>query len=172
MELFIININETDIPETQLLKFKKKEISNPKKLREHCIAYFMLDKILRETYKIETPEIIFEKGKPRLKNLKKHFSISHSGEFIAIVFSDFNCGIDIEKKRPREYKNLAKRMGFNCNSLDEFYQSWTLYEAKFKLNETPKTVKTFDYENYSITVVSSEYSIIKCSSLRSACSNF
>lgn len=44
-----------------------------------------------------------ENGKPHL-NDEKHISITHSFNFSAIVISDFEVGIDIEKQRPKILK--------------------------------------------------------------------
>lgn len=156
MDIFVIEIIDADSVHQQLLlEFQKKEISDPKKLNEHCLSYLMVDRILREFYKIENREIIFDGKKPLLKSGAKHFSISHSGEFIALAFSDFACGIDIEGNTPRDYKKFAERMKFSCTTPDEFYQDWTFFEAKYKLGATPAASKTYKLGNYTLTALSS-----------------
>ena len=45
----------------------------------------------------------------------KHFSISHSDEYIALLFSDSKCGVDIEKiiktyKERKEVERLSKEI--------------------------------------------------------------
>ena len=73
-----------------------------------------------------------DKGKPYFSEIPElHFSISHSEELIAIAFSDSNCGVDIEKIKLREFKRIADRMKFNAETLGEFYQEWTKYEATY-----------------------------------------
>lgn len=156
MDIFVIEIIDADSVHQQLLlEFKKKEISDPKKLNEHCLSYLMVDRILREFYKIEEREIIFDGKKPILSSGAKHFSISHSGEFIALAFSDFPCGIDIEQNTPRDYEKIAARMKFSSRNADEFYQDWTFFEAKYKLGTTPAASKTFRLDNYTLTALSS-----------------
>lgn len=155
MDIFVIEIIDADsVHQKLLLEFKKKEISNPKKLNQHCLSYLMVDRILREFYKIDNREIIFNGNKPLLKSGTKHFSISHSGDYIALAFSDFDCGIDIEKNKPRDFKEISKRMSFHCNTLEEFYSEWTLFEAKYKLGCQPLCAKTYKLGDYTLTAVS------------------
>lgn len=155
MDIFVIKITNADTIDKDLLKqFQKKEISNPKTWNSHCFSYLMLDKILKEVYKIEDRVIIFENKKPLLKSRKKHFSISHSKDFIAIAFSDFNCGIDIEKIKSRDFEKISKRKNFKAHTIEEFYQEWTKFEAEYKLNSKVFSSKNFQIENYSLTAVS------------------
>lgn len=155
MDIFVIKIIDADsVHEKLLLEFKKKDISNPKKLNEHCLSYLMVDRILREFYKIEDRQIIFKGKKPLLKSGAKHFSISHSGEFIALAFSNSNCGVDIEFNAPRAVERIAKRMNFFSCEPHEFYPQWTLFEAKFKLGEPSKSEKTYQLGDYTLTAVS------------------
>ena len=81
MDIFLIQTaNIQNIEEDLLAKFQKKEIFDKKKYLIHCFTYLMLDRILKEVYKIENSEIDFINKKPVLKNQQKYFSISHSGE--------------------------------------------------------------------------------------------
>lgn len=156
MDIFLIETkNEQNINKKQLLEFQKKEISNPTRLVQHCLSYLMLDRILKDYYAIEERTIDFVDNKPCLKNAEKHFSISHSHEFIALAFSNFPCGIDIEKNTPRNTKKIANRMGFNVNTMDEFYAEWTTYEAKYKLASDVKTSRTYKIGDYTLSVASS-----------------
>jgi len=156
MDIFVIKLDSlNNVPIEMVKEFQKKEISNPKKLLEHCFSYLMIDRILREFYQLEDREIVFEKKKPILKSGKKFFSLSHSNEYIALVFSDSPCGIDIEKNTERDFAKLAKRMNFKNNSSLGFYQEWTKFEAEYKLGTSSKTLWTTQFEDYSITAVSS-----------------
>lgn len=155
MDIFVIKTSEVDnFTEDFLKKFQKKEISNKKTLTTHCLAYAMLESILREFYKIEDREIIFEGSKPCLKNKAKYFSLSHSAERIVIAFSDFDCGIDIEKIKPRDYKSISERMNFKCENLEGFYQEWTNYEALYKLGTEALSHFFCPFEEYVLTAVS------------------
>jgi hypothetical protein len=67
MDIFIIEISNVEKVKSETLKqFQKKDISDEKKLKEHCLAYLLVDKFLDEVYNIKSREIIFEDGKPIL----------------------------------------------------------------------------------------------------------
>ena len=57
-----------------------------------------LKEILKE-YHIDYDIFYNEYGKPYIKNNPIYFNISHSGDYIVIIISDRECGIDIEKIR-------------------------------------------------------------------------
>ena len=159
MDIFIIKTdNSRKISEDILNEFQQKIITNQKQLKIHCFTYYMLDKILKEKYAICSPQIIYKDNKPVLKNGEKHFSISHSGDYIAIAFSNSNCGVDIEKIKNRDFKKIAERMSFVCEDLESFYKEWTLYEAQYKLNKNnsraKQSYKTQKQDDYFITAVS------------------
>ena len=159
MEVFIINVCNTEKVSIETLKkHQKKEFSDENKWKIHCLSYVLVDKILQEVYGIENPEIVFEDNKPILLDGGKYFSISHSEEYIALAFSDTNCGVDIEKFKLREFEKISERMGFEANTLGEFYEEWTRYEAMYKLgtNEEYGSVATFDLDGYILTAVSED----------------
>ena len=113
MDIFIISTKNTDNIANEILnQYSKKSISDKNKRKIHELSYLMLDKIFKEVYKINNCEIIFENKKPFLKSKEKYFSISHSNEYITIAFSDFDCGIDIEEIKQRNYRAISKRMNF------------------------------------------------------------
>lgn len=74
-------------------------------------------------------------GKPFLENSNIHFSLSHTGNLIALIFSDKHVGIDMEMNIPRNFSKISKRV-FNkeITDTDEFYKTWTLNEAITKCN--------------------------------------
>ena len=158
MDIFVIKIGDADSVSESLLKsFQKKEISNKNKRKTHCFSYLMVDRILREVYTIENREIVFENGKPMLKSALKYFSISHSGEYIALGFSNHNCGIDIEGVNDkRDWRAIAERMDFKSQSEEDFYKDWTKYEAEYKLGNSvkPESMYQTSFDNYCITAVS------------------
>ena len=45
-------------------------------------------------------------------------------------------------------------MQFKANTLQEFFQEWTRFEAEYKLNCKPLSSKHFQIEDYSLTAVS------------------
>lgn len=156
MDIYVVKTSGIEnIDEKLLLEFQKKEFSNLKKRQIHSFSYLILDRILREVYKINDREIKFDNQKPVLKTGEKHFSISHSGEYIALGFSDTNCGIDIERiDDKRDWQAIAERMKFKSQSLEEFYKDWTRYEAEYKLGNKCKAGRGFKVEDYIITAVS------------------
>ena len=159
MEIFIIEINNAEkVKEETLKQFQKKEISDENKWKAHCLSYLLVDKFLEEVYGIESREIVFDEGKPILIDGGKHFSISHSGDLIAIAFSDSNCGVDIEKIKLREFQSISERMGFEANTLGEFYEEWTRYEALYKLgtNNEYGSIANYDLDDYALTAVNED----------------
>ena len=159
MEIFIIEINNTDKVKPETLKlYQKKDISDEEKLKVHCLSFLLVDKFLEEVYGIKSREIVFEDGKPILIDGGKHFSISHSEDLIAIAFSDSNCGVDIEKIKLREFKKIADRMKFEAETLGQFYEEWTKYEAMYKLGKNVEygSVANFDLEDYALSAVSED----------------
>lgn len=155
MDIFIINSSISDkIDKSLLYSFQKKSISSENYKNNHCLSYLITDKILKEVYNIENREIFFDSGKPFIKDNTKFLSISHSCEYIALAFSDYPCGIDIEKIRPRDYKKIAKRMKFSVCDIGDFYACWTKYEAEYKLNNKPESLYQFILEDYYVTAVS------------------
>lgn len=156
MDIFIIKTAEADKINDDLLKeFQRKNITYKTSLKEHSLMYLMLDRILKEVYKINNPKIEFINEKPYLNNNEKYISLSHSKDYILIGISDFECGIDIEYMKPRNYTKISKRMKFKCNTIEEFYFCWTKYEAKYKLNQEYKSINQTKFENYAITTLSS-----------------
>ena len=155
MDIFIIEVVDADNVHEELLKeFQKKEISDSKRRNEHCLSYLMVDRILREFYKINDREVIFDKKKPLLKSGAKYFSISHTEKYIALAFSDYNCGIDIEEIQPRAFDKVSERMGFAANTIEDFYYEWTAYEAGYKLGSDPRSSKAYNIDNHIVTAVS------------------
>lgn len=155
MDIFIIDTKCAENIEPSLLEsFRQKEISNIKKRTTHSLAYLMTDRILKEFYQMQEREIEFVDNKPFLKSRKKYFSISHSGEYIAIGFSDNNCGIDIEKNTPRNFSSIAERMKFKSKTIEDFYLDWTKYEAQYKLGSHYKSIKYYTLEGYTLCALS------------------
>ena len=109
-----------------------------KRKAESVFSRALLFKSLAAVFELKTlPDIIFdENGKPCFKEACGiHFSLSHSGDFVAAAVSDVPCGVDIEKKKPRPERFIKKIM--ENEILDtEFYELWCLKEAYFKLMGT------------------------------------
>ena len=159
MDIYIIEISNAEKIKNETLKmFQKKDFSDENKWKIHCLSYLLVDKFLGEVYGIDSKEIVFEDGKPILIDGGKHFSISHSGDLIALAFSDTNCGVDIEKVQLREFSKISKRMGFEAETLGEFYEEWTRYEALYKLGTDNEygSIACYDLDDYILTAVSED----------------
>ena len=154
MDIYVIGLSDFK-DRTLIEKFAKKQFSDKNKLFTHCCTYYALDKILENNYQITNREIVFEHGKPFLKNSQKCISLSHSNNYAVVAVSDFDCGIDIEKIKKRDYKAISKRMNMVCKSLEEFYSAWTKYEAEYKMAKDTKSSKKYKIEDYILTAVSS-----------------
>ncbi len=66
-----------------------------------CVfADMLLREMLRDNYSVTEPEFYKDENqKPHLAGDKVHFSISHSGNFVACAVNDTPVGIDVEKIR-------------------------------------------------------------------------
>lgn len=83
-----------------------------------------------------------QKGKPYFQGdpwKQIEFSMSHSDGFWACVMGRCPLGIDIQKKRPCRYEDIAKKhfweaeVSYVCQQgLDGFYEIWTRREALAK----------------------------------------
>lgn len=156
MDIFVINVSDINNIKPELLEeFRHKDFLNEEKKKEHCFSYLMLDRILKEVYKIKNRKIEFINKKPYLNTREKYISISNSDEYLIIAVSDNECGVDIEKIKNRDFKSISKRMHFPANTLEEFYFDWTKYEAEFKLGSKHKNIKQTKLNNYVLTAVSS-----------------
>ncbi|MCD8025182.1 MAG: hypothetical protein LUE64_06570, partial [Candidatus Gastranaerophilales bacterium] len=106
-------------------------------------------------YNIINPQIIVLNKKPELKNKEIHFSISHSKGLIAIAFDTDPVGFDIEYIKDRNLDKFSLRYRQKFNSLNEFYEFWTRYEAKIKLQDTPVFYKSFEgIKGYMFSIAS------------------
>ncbi|MBP5308551.1 MAG: 4'-phosphopantetheinyl transferase superfamily protein [Clostridia bacterium] len=95
-----------------------------------------------------------EYGKPYLKAGKPYFSISHSGNLIAVAVADFNIGIDIEVPQNTDYSRIASKVLSDNEMIDYmkssdrsvfFTEKWVMKESYLKfigtgLGKYPKDV--------------------------------
>lgn len=78
----------------------------------------LLREMLKDNFGIENPEFYIDKsGKPCLLGDRLHFSISHSGCFIACAVDTTPVGIDIETPRPV----TKKVIGYCCTEKEKNY---------------------------------------------------
>ena len=97
---------------------RKQKADRYKNIADKKLCVFsdmLLREMLKDTFGIEAPEFyINEKGKPCLMGNNLHFSISHSGSFVACAVDTSPVGIDIEIPRP-----INKRMLDHCFTNEE-----------------------------------------------------
>lgn len=108
-------------------------------LQKNSLAgWFGVTTGLKELFGIENPQILRQKnGKPYLKNNEVFFCISHTDDTVAVAFSEYPVGIDIEYTR--EYNDKVSRKMFSENEQAyvngddvKFTKLWTLKEAAVK----------------------------------------
>lgn len=151
--------------------------------KDRILSFFSEIEIRREisvNTSINYSEIKFdynEHGKPYVKNIPYHFSVSHSGNRIAFVICKKPVGIDIEKhKAPR--LRVAKRFfteneyNYIINSENPekaFYRIWTSKESYLKMIGTglSKSLKSFDVmsenlKSYFFTRLIEDYTLTLC----------
>jgi 4'-phosphopantetheinyl transferase len=100
-----------------------------------------------------------ECGKPRLGDGRRHISITHSGDYSAVIISDrYRVGIDIERARDRIERVADRflseeelRMIGSEKRLQKLCVCWGAKESIYKLNGTPTNfirdmvILPFDY---------------------------
>ena len=130
---------------------KRVEKSRTEVSKTICV---LTELLIRSQFGVDCEIIYNNYGKPYIKNSPQYFSVSHIGEYIAFVKSDFEIGIDIEKKGNPRVK-VAKRFFTeneqnylnNANDYDTaFFEIWTRKEAYIKMLGTglATPLKSFD----------------------------
>ena len=104
-------------------------ITNPHRRLQFLVGRMMIFKYFGHDF------IIHKNGKPVSKKENCYLSLSHSHQYVVLAVAGQPIGVDIEKiSTNRPFQAIAKRLNFKENlSCDEFYQSFTAYEADFKL---------------------------------------
>lgn len=147
------------LPKIRLEKVQKLKDENAKKLS--VAVYLLLRKVFRKhLIKIEKYEFDYmDDGRPVIINSPLQFSLSHSGDYVAVGISNNQVGVDIQEMRDIDFdarkfvfsKDDEKFFQESESKLDAFYSLWTVKEAVFKFDGTPfKDVKIKDAA--SITV--------------------
>ena len=143
LQTFITNISRIDIDDPhnrRLCGEKLTGMHNKKAIRQSMGARLLLCRVLAEQYPaIPLPPEMIENqnGKPYLAQGGIFFNLSHSGDYAALVLSDEEAGIDIEKLEPPKIA-VAKRF-FSKPEYDwlarhpmNFYDLWVLKESYVK----------------------------------------
>lgn len=154
------------LPESKLKRIADFENEKDKKLS--VASYLLLKKILgRHFIKYHYYDFKYlDNGKPIIEGKKINFSISHSGDYVAVAISKKPVGVDIQEMRDVDLD--TRKLVFNeqdekvfqesTNQVDMFYSLWVSKEAKFKMDQTQfknahlEDAKTFTLDNYKIGV--------------------
>ncbi len=138
MKLYTCTISEHTIDD-YVTMFK---IENKLRPREQStVSHYYAKKLVNEAVGCGIRRVKFkytETGKPYYDD-KNHFSISHTGDYIFVAYSNKPVGIDgelVKKVNPRFiHKVLADgEIETNADFSIEFLKSWTIKEAFLKLN--------------------------------------
>ncbi|WP_456378589.1 4'-phosphopantetheinyl transferase family protein [Lutibacter sp.] len=139
--IFIWKIEETfDIlfKNTPLTERSKKRLFSMKS-ELHQRGFLSVRHLLKEAGYNDFDLFYTENGKPHLKNGKR-ISITHSFTFSAIIISDFEVGIDIEKNREKikiiQHKFINFESGY-IHKEDDYIEQltviWGAKEALYKI---------------------------------------
>ncbi len=106
-----------------------------------------------------------ENGAPLLQGAPEcvHISLSHSAQFVACALSEAPVGVDIQLKKDIDYTKISARYGMEATSKEDFYNKFTLAEARAKqtslglavaLREGNAVGKSYDFiPDYALSVV-------------------
>ena len=164
MKYLVDSINNYKDIDLNIIKSNKREriskYSRLDKLRSY-IGEILLIKGFKEYYNIDynNINIIYNKyGKPYIENSNIYFNISHSNEYVIVVFSDKEIGVDIEY-----IHGNINTMNIFCNKLEKEYINgeitklfdvFTYKEAYIKMLGTSiiniKEINYFDNTNINI----------------------
>ena len=149
MDLFYCYIDDSNVKNKYVL--------------QHNTGIKLTEYVAKNIYNVENTEVEIINNKPQFKNSDKQFNISHSKNVVLVCFDDNPVGVDIEYIKPRDYIELAKRMGFKLKerTLEEFYIFWTQYEAEYKLGFKSKDIRSKNFLNEYILSVASTKQILE-----------
>lgn len=131
------NFNVISPKKEKLAKIKDKKNKNLSILGEYILA-----KLLKKYYKINYQNLIIkynDNNKPYINNYKIYYNISHSHDYVCVITSNYECGIDIEKIRKvdlnviKSFATLKEQKYIN-NSYKRLFEIYCLKEAYLKMN--------------------------------------
>lgn len=150
------DISDTDLKKTffAMHPIRQQKVLRQKQLnaqKQTLAGEFLARKVIEQEKGLSFEEIVIlpnTNGKLYAENTSVFFSISHSGEYVAVAVADVEIGIDVEKKKSVSGK-LVKRV---CNEKEisyvldyesdeaelgedacvRFLEVWTSKEAVFK----------------------------------------
>ncbi len=143
LQAFYTNISTVNIEDQNNLRLcgeKLTKMHSKRAIRQSMGARLLLYAVLAQQFpQIPLPPTMTENrnGKPYLTQGDLYFNLSHSGDYAALVISDEEVGVDIEKLEPPKIA-VAKRF-FSKPEYDwlakhpmNFYDLWVLKESYVK----------------------------------------
>lgn len=147
MNIFLLHITkpfseyEKYIPHASsvtLTKIKKLKSDQDKKtaLLSHLFARYRISEDLKLPF--GKVQLLFnEYGKPYIEHDNYHFSISHSGDYVAFVSHSFPIGVDIQKTENKISPAIRfftpNEQNYISNDPSRFFEIWTKKEAYIKM---------------------------------------
>lgn len=182
MDIYFLDLNKINLNILKEIEESSLSVHSSKielKKKQHLAGRFLLKHLAQNIYNISDIELFFKNNKPYFKNSDLFFNISHSQNIVAIAFSKNEIGLDIEyNQKNRNFVDIIERFDKNLaneistKSKDEqkklFYDFWTAYEAKIKINSQQKTwTKTlYPLTDYTLTVCSTSQEEINIKEIR------
>ena len=136
----IFNSQIENITEGRLERIEKSQ-STADKLR--LMGSGLMINFIKTKYFVDSDVATDKHGKPYFVNSDLKFNLSHSGRYVVAAVSDYEIGIDIQKKKADKHRIAEKnflqgeRAYINAGANDEerhqrFCEVWTLKEAYLK----------------------------------------
>ncbi|MBE7704387.1 MAG: hypothetical protein E7Z90_01090 [Cyanobacteria bacterium SIG29] len=119
MKIFYIELNQN--------------IKKDKKKLQSALGHYLTKNIAKTVYGVKNSEFIIENSKPKFKTNEIEFNISHSNNIVTIAFDNYPLGLDVEQIKNRNLKALKERYNLQHYEDETFFQFWTQYEAKIKI---------------------------------------
>ena len=134
-------------------------INDPERKRQSAYVWMLLEKALSDT-KVSGNFSVDSKGRWRIIEGGAKFSITHSGNIVAIAVGDCEyVGIDVEKCSEKVLKLKAKLGEYrpnNVSDIEHLTREWTKKESAFKAGKKCEfySRKIFDKngEEYFLTL--------------------
>jgi 4'-phosphopantetheinyl transferase len=150
-----------------------------KKTIKRQLEWMTIRLLLKQLLKTEKKiEIVYDEfGKPHLNGTKKHVSISHTKQFVAVaVHENKNIGIDIEIVAPRiekiKHKFLSEKENEWANenySLEKLFIIWGAKESVYKIYseggidfKKMLEVNSFPYSTKGTTILELKKNNVTC----------
>ena len=129
-----------NITEGRIERIEKSQ-STADKLR--LMGSGLLINFIKRKYFVDSDVAVDKHGKPYFVNSDLKFNLSHSGRYVVAAVSDYEVGIDIQKKKADKHRIAEKNFlrgeceYINAGTNDEerhqrFCEVWTLKEAYLK----------------------------------------